>query len=64
MEWQMYFSAENLPEVSPVVMNWDIIRISQQGIVLCGQTIFPLLIFVVAAKRKKHCLDKQGYVQG
>ena len=35
---------------------WDIIRIGQQGMVFCGprfgQTIFPLLIFMVAEKQK------------
>ena len=51
MYFSRYFSAENLPEVSPVVMrhnkNWP-----AKYIVLCGQTIFPLLIFVVAEKWK------------
>ena len=58
----MYFS-ENLLVVNPVVMTrYDIIGISQPGIVLCGQTAFPLL-FVVAEKGK-HSLDMRGYVQG
>ena len=51
MEWQMYFSAENLPEV-----RWDIIKIGQQGIVLCG--------ICGGRKTEKHGMDMQGYVQG
>ena len=47
----MYFS-ENLLVINPVVTTrYDIIRIGQRGIVLCGQIAFPLL-FVVAEKRK------------
>ena len=65
MEWQMYFSAENLPEVGPVVMNYKmkhIIRIGQRGIVLYGQTIFSIINYCGSRKTKKHGLDMRDYM--
>ena len=50
----MYFSAENPPGVNPEVMNYKITigqQLGQQGIVLRGQTAFPL-IFVVSEEWK------------
>ena len=63
----MYFSAENLPKVSPVMMNYKMRhnRIDQRGIVLCDQTIFPLLANICGGRKtEKHGLDMQGYCKG
>ena len=53
MEWQMYFSAENLPEVNTVVMHYKIRRNKNQPVKhsLAWPDCFPLL-FVVAERRK------------
>ena len=54
---KIYFSAENLPEVSPVVMNYKMRhnknRPARDSLVWpLARPLFPLLIFVVAEKRK------------
>ena len=37
---------------------------SQQGIVLCGQTIFSIISICGGRETEKQGLDMRGYVQG
>ena len=66
MELQIYFSAENLPEVSPVVMNYKMRHNknwpARYSIVWPDH--FSVINICGGRKMEKHGLDMQDYVQG
>ena len=66
LEWQIYFSAENLLEFNPMVMNYKIRhnnnKIGQRSTAVHGQTTLSITI-CGGRKMEKHDLDMRGYVQ-
>ena len=62
----MYFSAENLPEVSPVVMNYKMRHNKNwpARYSLEWPDHFSFINIHDGRKTEKHSLDMRGYMQG